>query len=775
MADPPYPLPDSTGHDIVTAAHQEAHRLREAIQENTGTPHMLRLARALRLAEDGHPSSSRHIDALYKAADQENGHMPAMCFLGYFFETGVGAVVQDHKRARWLFEKDIECNDCDIARFVLAGKYTDDSPGEKDATVAVRLYEAALQKSGYHIVARHLAAIFDRGEPGVPSNPTRAVALYERAVRDGGSVESMYALARIYTEGREGVPRDAARAVELYERAIRDANVSKAMNSLALLLQTGAEGVTMDIARAVELFERAIGLGNCNAMNNLAFLISEGHEGVERDMGRVVELYERAIDGENLVSVRNLARILKLGDDGVPMDRPRALKLFEMLKEDAEMFRSVQFEIALLVSSGSEGIPLDYVRAAKIYERIISEESNVSAMFNLACLLSDGRGELQQDNVRAVALYERAILEGDDVLSMLNLGIMLGGDNPGLCGNKVRAVELLERAAAEGRKEANYHLGVVMAGFDGEAVDVQRSIFLFERCIKDMDHIGAMIDLSVVIGEGLHGVTPDIERALQLSERAIALGLEYDLEQLANLGIEVGEDMALRDDVDSVRERNHAISRGSHLISMLNLAELLISGKVGWDVDRALRLCERALTDTRAEKVCRFIQMDDLLRYTRKMSEGGGRNAEIGGRICELIIEATRKVNVKSCGHAIRVYARMLTNEHGDAGRVVKLYRKGVQLGDSKCGLLLGDLLRGEPGGDEYVFGMLGKFVGEECCDDGFRRDAVVVMADIYLHARVRQGKRMMESSTSMGLRKRIFRHVGLILPIVRYVWHRSC
>lgn len=795
------------GRDIVAAATEEAHTFRVAVANKSGTPKMCKLAESLRRAEEGQPSSQAVIESQFEAAFEENGHMPAMCFLGYYFETGVGGIIPNHEHARWFFRKDIECNNCDLARFVLAGKLTDDTPGEKDAPAAVRLYEEVLTNKGYNLVARHLAAILDGGATGVPNDAPRAVELYERAVRDGGSTEAMYSLARIYTEGRDRVPPNPPRAVELYERAIEDGQVSKAMNSLALLLQDGAEGVEMDVFRAVELFERAIADDNFDAMNNLGFLISEGYEGVPRDMPRVVQLYERAIDGGNLVSVRNLARVLKHGDDGVQADKPRALQLFERLKDDVDMYRSVQFDIALLISSDVEGIPLDTVRAADIYDSIIQEESNVSAMFNLACMLSDGRGDLKEDNVRAVALYERAILEGDDVLSMLNLGIMLGSENEGIDSNKERSIVLLERAGQEGRREANYHLGVVLAGFDGEAPDVHRSIKLFEQCIADLDHMGAMIDLSVVIGEGLHGVKPDVARALELSERAIALGLENDREELEKLGITIPEDAKLRDDRDAMRERHHAISRGSHLISMLNLAELLISEKVPWDVDRSLTLCERALKDPKAEKVCRFIQMDDLLRYTRKMSLTGGmdgRNAEKAAKICELIIDATHGINEISCGHAIRVYARLLlAGAEGfprNVDKAIELYKKAVDFGDKKSALLLADLIISGAAdvvpNDSYVFGLMGKVVADKTYDSKVTNDAVVIMGQIYLrkHARTerrRQRRKIQHSEGAPGvssgrgesgnettsqsrLKRRFLRHVGLALPIVRYVWTRT-
>jgi hypothetical protein len=142
---------------------------------------------------------------------------PSACFLlGYYYESGVGFLPKDLKRAVGLFKQ--ACDEGNATGcFKLGDHYLDGTGGlPKDLSRAVALFTQACDRGG----ADGCERLGRRYEPfgGLPQDYARAFALFKQAC-DGGSAEGCNDLGAAYEFGPGGLPKDLARALELYKKA----------------------------------------------------------------------------------------------------------------------------------------------------------------------------------------------------------------------------------------------------------------------------------------------------------------------------------------------------------------------------------------------------------------------------------------------------------------------------------------------------------------------------------------------------------------------------
>lgn len=720
--------------------------LNQAVSKSNGPAPLLSLATLLLSPTTAHSHPGELAHLFNAALSEPTATLPGLCALAHVFSSS-RLVSRSIPRAVALWRRCADTNQCLLGSFLLAQELEDGTNIPQDIPEAVRLYQYVISNSSSHLTTPtlRLARLLELGAEGMASDPKRAILLYESAIRQAHSIEAMECLADLYLDGSGEIPEQPLLAVGLYERAIREACSTRAMNSLAVLLETGADGVPRNAQRAVALFEMAIAAGNDEAMANLAFLLDRGADGVERDIKRAAALYERAVESGNRFAMRNLAHMIVNGEGDVEQDLYRAMLLYEeVLQHGRYEGARVKVNLAWLLSCHQDILPQDTVRAAALYEDVIQDEVNACAMYNLAGLLAEGRGELRRDVGKAIDLYQRAIDE-DDAFSMHNLGLLITSDTEGVEKDMERGIELLERAVEEGLREAEFDLALILTGGDsasaigdGSPVDMDRGIALYEELIEDMDHIGAIINLSELYGEGRFGVCRDVKKAIQLSERAISLAFENNVERLAELGIHGDPETALREDCESVEMREHAIAQRWHLVAMCNLAELLLAEDVS-NLERSVVLIEKALSDARASKALQVLSFKNLLSgMWRAVRNGRDRSA------CEKVANVFNSI-VGRIGNtqAMCLLADMLIDgSHGvsqDVKKSISLYQRAIFNKDTRAMLSLGEvLLNGGPCIPVDMHGAVKLFSQileqDPLCDEA--HEAIVNLALIYTENR---------------------------------------
>ncbi|CAM9570311.1 unnamed protein product [Scytosiphon promiscuus] len=171
---------------------------------------------------------------------------------------------------------------------------------ERDAKGAVECYERAVNDG--HAKAQHnLAAIYEKGIPGVPKDDVEAVRLF-RLAAEQGLAESSYSLAMHLKFGL-GVRQDDAQCVFYLEQA-SEQGLAKAMFNLGLMYEK-RRGINQDIPEADLLeatrdcYEAAAEAGVTKAMVNLGVLYLSGQL-PGRDKGEALGCFQRAADEGDL-------------------------------------------------------------------------------------------------------------------------------------------------------------------------------------------------------------------------------------------------------------------------------------------------------------------------------------------------------------------------------------------------------------------------------------------------------------------------------------------
>ncbi len=150
------------------------------------------------------------------------------------------------------------------ARFLAFAARAADRAG--DAREAVRLYRLAADQ-GYALAQNNLAAMFSRGEGGLPRSEREAERLY-RAAADQGFPAAMSNLGTLYLAGRGGVPRNEREAVRLF-RAAADTGEDAGQVNLGTMYAEGRGGLPRDMREAARLWREAAAGGSVEARNNL--------------------------------------------------------------------------------------------------------------------------------------------------------------------------------------------------------------------------------------------------------------------------------------------------------------------------------------------------------------------------------------------------------------------------------------------------------------------------------------------------------------------------
>lgn len=407
------------------------------------------------------------------------GDVRAMHNLGLLLRYGPA---KNTKAAKELWEKALEKDPQARTMFVYAVLLED----EKDSLRAKKLYEEAIAKDNNYVNAIYNLAVLLRNgaeDQGVPKDNKRALELYERAVTEFEEVPAMYNYSSILWYDDD--VKDQPRAVKLLSRA---ADGKGDVNSMVLLggfLVSGGKGVKKDVKRATKLFDRAIAEGsNVEAMYQRALIARND----EKNNEMAVKLLQRAVDeGQHVNATELLGEMVLLGEDQ-PSRESRASKLFEVAAKEGH--HVAMYNLARLLESGADGVTPDLARAKELYEKAANEDDHSCAMNRLGVMYRDGvEGLVTKDAKKAVDWFTMAVRDDANVDAMVNLADMLLEGGPGVITNVPTAIALLEHAYGKlGFAPAMSKLALhLWTGDDGVTKDVPRAMELTQKAV-DAEH-----------------------------------------------------------------------------------------------------------------------------------------------------------------------------------------------------------------------------------------------------------------------------------------------
>lgn len=678
-----------SANDVVRAAYVEKHKFYRAVECSEGDTPLVRLSRLVfafsnvkRLLTT---QQSADLDSCYHQCAEENVSAPGICFLGYFYEQGIGQIPQSATHANFFFSRCAAANNCSLGKYLLGANMETGTGIDKDPARACGLYEQVIIESGFTLAVVSLAHLLDRGAEGVPRDSWRAVELYQYAIRTGESTEAMNSLAAIYAEGRPDVTRSIWHAIHMYERSILKGGGSPAMVGLAGLLESDLVGDMRNFERAVSLYEEAIKLDeNLDALIGLGTMLRNGRGAMEKDVSRAAALWQIASDKGSSRAKHILGHLLELGDENFSQDVPRAMELYDEIA-DQEEFKDVRCNLAWHLSSNVDGVPQNFNRAVTLYEMVIADDADTRAMHNLAYILTENECRASEENVsRAISLYETAIEDGYGP-SMHNLGNLLSSDAAGPLRDMERSTRLLRDAFDGGETDAYFDLGILYARErSGDHFDLKRAIDIYETLVDEFEHMGAMINLSQILFEGIGEVRQDIEKAKALCERAIAQGYLYDAERLESFGIRVLESNAKMNDMEVV---SYAVEKGWHLVAMCNLIEILLHDG-GCGLGRATRLLEAAVQHSQFDllRKTQKVEFREILTAVKKILQGPDSSVEyVAGalRIYEILAERAGDSEAMYCQAEILIEGRGEVSR--DRRKALGLCRNAAARGNEKA------------------------------------------------------------------------------------------
>lgn len=470
---------------------------------------------------------------------------------------------------------------------------------------------------------------------------------------------------------------------------------------LARILAYSPERTADDVIHAVRLLEKLpADHKRCETMTMLGTLLVSTSAGALRDVSRGVQLLESAAKEGNEQAISVLAQVYSNGDAALPRDHKRALQLYEVLLAcdgDNGGLKREKFQVAFLISSGiDESIPQDYSRAVRLYEELLADGADGDVLFTYAALLIDERAGLM-DYSRSVELFELAIANYQDSRSMEALGLILLRGLGDIKKDKLRGIQLLEEVAESGSREALIEVGIALAGDLHEApTDLGRGMRIMTEAKDNLHDLASILHLAIIYAYGRGDIEPDIDRAVQLNEEGIAVGIR-NVEELHTIGIRREPIVVDSEDPKMWALYQYRLKGGVHLVIMRNLAELYIANIPGlpMNVERCVLLLTRALTDRNSRSTFSWRQFDDFLVEIVKMthmSEAGEDRFVNAVKMYELIIDVTDQNS-----HAMYLLARLLLygadGVEQDSVRAHQLLERAVAKGHKDAMVTLGELL----------------------------------------------------------------------------------
>lgn len=460
----------------------------------------------------------------------------------------------------------------------------------------------------------------------------KALSAY-RSAADLGDTFAMVHLASMLGAGAAGAEPDFKAAKALLDHAIEadPGNAAWASSVLAgLYLQ---EGDTYDPRKAVAAYQASADLGDTGAMISLAGLVASGEGVAKADPDKAVALLLRVTEAGGPNTARAWMALSTLYRNAGNL--PAALAAYRSAADLGDSAAMVNYAAMMVAGEGVETQDLDSARDA-LERAIAAADGNEAWAWGVLAELYRLEGPLN-DPAKAVQAY-RAATDLGDTGSAVSLAAMLAAGEGVDAPDVPAAIELLTNVANSDSPNAT-RASRALATLHQTGGEMEQAVAAYERAAEGGD-TGAMVNLATLLGAGTGVAAPEIPRALELLDRAIAAddgNAAWAWSTLGQLHLAEGD---TRDPAKARRAFEEAANRGD-TSAMISLAALVATGEGGDKASpaKAIALLEKAAEANEANAprawndIARLYQdagdLKNALKYFQLLADTGDGYAHL--------------------------------------------------------------------------------------------------------------------------------------------------
>ncbi|MDR2353832.1 MAG: sel1 repeat family protein [Deltaproteobacteria bacterium] len=279
------------------------------------------------------------------------------------------------------------------------------------------------------------------------------------------------------------------------------------------------------IVSALELLNKSADQGNINALFELGYLYSN-HSFIKQDLSKAVDYYHRAGNqGDPRAGL--FLDVLFHEFKYVPKDPNKAYKT--IARSGSKDYAETLLTLALMYDFGLD-IEADLPKAVVLYKKS-AKKGNATAQMRLAQLYQDGVG-VKLNLQKAISLYKKSVRQGNHY-AQLNLGVMyLIGE--GIEQNVSKAIELFSKSASQGNDDAMLMFSDLLHNKKYSVSENWNSAakHLKKEALKQNPFAQGLLSNFYLMG---FGVRKNLNKAIELAEKAAAHGIPESEHQLARL------------------------------------------------------------------------------------------------------------------------------------------------------------------------------------------------------------------------------------------------
>lgn len=383
---------------------------------------------------------------LKKAADQN--HVLASCFLGHWYEKGIGTN-KNIKEAFKYLKKAADSNLVDESKSLQCGAaykvgefYRLGIETEQSMEKAFKYFLLAAD-NGFDWIGFYVGLHYYDGL-GIEQNQEKAFKYFKLAADSKNFyTPSIFMVACCYQVGI-GVEKDGAKAFEYYLKA---ADTEKGHPEAAFLAALYFHGEN-NHAKAFEYYKKSADAGHAQASYELAKLYSEGK--VQKDEKMIFYYYKRAADLGHQPAFLEVG-ICYMNGSGVDENIILALEYFD--KDSIILDKDLAYEIGDIFFENKENSN----SANKAYKYFLksSDKGHADAHYQVALCYSNAIG-VAKDEKKALGYFKKAVKSQCKNVAnaywLIGTTYQYGAD--GIEKNKVKALKYLKKAYDLGHPQA---------------------------------------------------------------------------------------------------------------------------------------------------------------------------------------------------------------------------------------------------------------------------------------------------------------------------------
>ena len=483
------------------------------------------------------------VDSIALTIEQaKKGDAAAQNTLGLWYYTGKDTIKQDYKKALEWWARSAKQDNADaIGNMAIC--YQMGRGTEKDSTLAVNLYQAAIKKGNKAIIPQH-----------------------ESIVKNTGSVFSCLLLHDCYQKGI-GVDKDSKKAIYYLEKAAEKGDLDSQYSTALYYLNT------KQYEKALTWFRKAAKQGHAGATYYCGNMLYNGI-GVEKNQTDGLKFLKSASNKNFIMADYLLGRIYYEGD-GVVKDAKTAVTYLRKAANKGN--EKAKWLLGLCYLNG-EGLNKDYYFATQFladsykshHDQFIELLKKDNGGLFTQYLLGLKKYYIDKDIDSAISYFKK-VEKGKNIEGTTMLGICYGYKDY-TKRNEKKAVKLFEKASGISAV-ANYYLSSMYETGTGVEKNEEKALELLKKA-AEMGVAYAQCKLGDKYYNG-NGISKNLTKAALLYLDAEAQG-RLTPQSAKNLADCYRQKLNVLPDLADAEKRIKELNKmkaNDHLISMLKLLE----------------------------------------------------------------------------------------------------------------------------------------------------------------------------------------------------------